>query len=263
MIKDRFDIDVSASAVRRLLKKHGYKKYRSGSLPAKADAELQRTFYENILLPLMETAEDVKNDVVLLFADAAHFVCGCDFLGGVYSLARRFLQTFSGRQRNNVLAAIDFVTKKIITEINDTYINAESVCNLLNKIAREYQGKQVYIVLDNARYQRCNAVEKCLNDINTNPDLNVTINLVYLPSYSPNLNLIERLWKFVKTELRKEYYSNFVEFKARIADIIASVDTINHDRICRLISKKVQLYDGLKQIDCHTLVNPEKEEKAS
>lgn len=257
MIKDRFDIDVSVSAVRRLLKRHGYKKYRSGSLPAKADAKLQREFYETILLPLMELAEEAK-DVVLLFMDAAHFVCGCEYLGGVYSKTRRFITTFSGRQRNNVLAAIDFVTKAIITEINDTYIKAESVCNLLYKIAEAYTGKVVNIVLDNARYQRCAAIVKCLNDINTNPDLNVTINLVYLPSYSPNLNLIERLWKFVKSELRQEYYSDFNEFKARILEIIASVDTTNHDRICRLIRKNVQLYDGLKPIDCHTLVSPEK-----
>lgn len=255
MIKDRFDINVSVSAVRRLLKRHGYKKYRSGSLPAKADAELQRVFYETVLLPLMGLAEEAK-DVVLLFMDAAHFVCSCDYLGGIYSKTRRFITTFSGRQRNNVLAVIDFVTKKIITEINDTYIKAESVCNLLYKIAEAYKGKVINIVLDNARYQRCAAITKCLADIKK--DLGVTINLVYLPSYSPNLNLIERLWKFVKSELRQEYYSDFNEFKARILEIIASVDTTNHDRICRLISKNVQLYDGLKPIDCHTLVSPEK-----
>lgn len=260
MIKDRFDIDVSVSAVSRLLKKHGYKKYRSGSLPAKADAERQREFYETILLPLMKMAEEVK-DVVLLFMDAAHFVCGCDYLGAVYSKTRRFLRTFSGRQRNNVLAAIDFVTKEIIAKINDEYINAGSVCNLLHKLAEIYTGKVIYIVLDNARYQRCAAITKCLNEIQAT--LGVTINLVYLPSYSPNLNLIERLWKFVKSELRQKYYSDFNEFKARILEILASVDTTNHDRICRLISKNIQLYDGLKPIDCHTLVSPEKEAKAS
>ena len=248
MIHDRFGVSVSVSAVHRFLKKNGYKHYRSGSLPAKADAKVQREFYETVLLPLMEKAEKARDDVALLFMDAAHFVIGCDFLGSVISKSRRFLQTFSGRQRHNVLGAIDFVTKKVITEVNDTYINAESVCNILRKIATKYQGKQIYIVLDNARYQKCKIVTELAKELN--------INLIYLPSYSPNLNLIERLWRFVKTELRKKYYSNFSDFKDRITEIINSVEGKNKGRICSLIGKKVQLYDGLKQIDCHTLVIP-------
>ena len=262
MILERFRVAISESAAGRFLKRHHYKKYKSGSLPAKANPTAQRVFYETVLLPLMEKAEETK-DSVLLFMDAAHFVICCDFLGSVYSKTRRFLQTFSGRQRHNVLGVIDFVSKKIITEVNDTYIDAKIVCRLFYKIAEEYAGKVINIVLDNARYQRCKAIVDCLKEINNNPEYNVTINLIYLPSYSPNLNLIERLWKFVKSELRQKYYSDFNEFKARIAEIIASVDTINHDKICKLIGKNVQLYDGLKPIDCHTLVLPKEEEETA
>lgn len=91
-------------------KKNGIKKLKNGSLPAKADTEKQRAFYDSVLKPLMDKAE--QSEVVLLFMDASHFVMGCDFLGCIYGKVRRFVLTFSGRKRYNVLGAIDYVTKK-------------------------------------------------------------------------------------------------------------------------------------------------------
>ena len=245
----RFGITLSPSAVSRLLRKNGYSWYKCGSLPAKADAEAQRKFYDTVLHPLMEKAE--KGEIVLFFVDAAHFVIGCDFLGRVYSKSRRYIITLSGRQRHNVLAAINYVTKGVLTVENDTYIDAQCVRDLLDKIHEAYPDKEVHIILDNARYQKCSAVTDWLAD-------HPHIVLDYLPSYSPNLNLIERLWKFVKTELRQTYYTDFNVFKAKISEIIASTQTTNYGRICKLIGEKVQLFDGLNQIDCHTLVCPKK-----
>ena len=69
----------------------------------------------------------VKNNdnEALLFMDASHFVMGCDFLGRVYSRTRRFVKTFSGRRRFNVLGALDFVTGKVLTVTNDSYITGQ------------------------------------------------------------------------------------------------------------------------------------------
>ena len=250
-IKDRFGVTLSQSSASRLVKKHGFKKLKCGSFPAKACAEAQRIFYETILLPLMKRAKDANDNMVLLFMDASHFVIGCDFIGSVYTIARRFICTFSGRQRRNVLAALDFVTMKILTVENDTYINAYSVYELLHKIHETYLGKEVHIILDNVRYQKCSAVQDLAKELG--------IILDFLPTYSPNLNLIERLWRLVKSQLRQKYYSDFGEFKARIDEIIDSMGTVGtacHDKLCRLIGEKVQLFDGMKQIDPHTLVSP-------
>ena len=68
----------------------------------------------------MKQAEE--GNLVLLFMDASHFVLGCDYLGYIYSRVRRFVKTFSGRKRYNVLGAIDYVTKRILTVTNDSYI---------------------------------------------------------------------------------------------------------------------------------------------
>jgi hypothetical protein len=108
-------------------------------------------------------------------------------------LARLFIPSSSGRKRyngsttltNRVLGAIDAITHQLITVCNETYINACSVCDLLHKI-RNTVGTvfPITIVLDNARYQRC--------DIVTDLAKELKIELLFLPSYSPNLNLMLR-----------------------------------------------------------------------
>jgi hypothetical protein len=124
-----------------------------------------------------------KETITLLFMDASHFVMGCDFLGYIYGMTRRFIKTYSGRKRYNVLGALNFVLKKVTTVTNDTYITAVEICELLQKVAVEYAGKPIYIVLDNARYQKCKIVQELANQLG--------IYLIYIPPYSPNLNLID------------------------------------------------------------------------
>jgi len=96
----------------------------------------------------------------------------------------------AGRQRFNVLGALNAITHELICVVNETYINSENVCKLLHKLAALNLGVPITIVLDNARYQKCVLVTAAAASLN--------IELCFLPSYSPNLNLIERLWKFVK-----------------------------------------------------------------
>ncbi|MDR3365035.1 MAG: hypothetical protein LBS91_08875 [Clostridiales Family XIII bacterium] len=103
---------------------------------------MQRAFYEGTLLPLMKKAEG--NLVALLFLDASHFVMGCDFLGFVYGKTRRFVKTFSGRRRYNVLGAPDFVSKTVTAVTNDTYITASEICVMLRKLSQDYAGQSIY-----------------------------------------------------------------------------------------------------------------------
>ncbi len=117
-------------------------------MPAKADAEGQSRFYDGVPHPLMEKAK--ADELSLLFMDASHFVLGCDFLGCIYCGMRRFVLTFSGRKRYNVLGAIDYATKRVLTVANDTYITATEVCEMLQKVSADYPGRVVHIVLDNA-----------------------------------------------------------------------------------------------------------------
>lgn len=191
----------------------------------------------------MEKAED--GTLALLFMDASHFVMGCDYLGSIYCRARRFVKSFSGRMRYNVLGAIDFTTKEVVTVTNDAYITATEVCEMLQKLSTKYADKPVHLVLDNARYQKCRLVQDLAKELG--------VNLVYIPPYSPNLNLIERLWKFVKGELRSKHYDDFTAFQKKIDSIIESTTKDNLSKIKNLIGEKVQLFDGMKSITDSTL----------
>jgi transposase len=135
------------------------------------------------------------------------------FRGRVWSVVRKWVRTASGRQRFNVLGALNFVTKKIETIVNSTYITSIEVVAMLEKLANIHADKTINVVLDNARYQRCKLV--------TERAAQLGINLVFLPTYSPNLNLIERVWKFVKSNvLNSAYHETFLDFSNIIESFI-------------------------------------------
>jgi transposase len=188
------------------------------------------------LKPRLESAK--KREQLVYFVDAAHFVLG-SFLGYLWCVVRIFISTSSGRSRYNVLGAIDAITHQVITVCNDAYINACSVCELLNKI-RENAGNKIPItlVLDNARYQKCALV--------TELAAKLSIELLFLPSYSPNLNLIERLWKWVKKDcLNCKYYKSFDEFKESINQSLLKVTKIeNKKEMDSLLALNFQLFDS-------------------
>ena len=163
-------------------------------LPAKADPQVQADFLKNEMEPRLTEAKAGKRAV--FFVDAAHFVLA-PFLGFLWSVVRVFIQAPAGRQRFNVLGALNAITHELITVTNDAYITAESVCALLDKLDKLKLGVPISLFLDNARYQRCALVIQKAASLD--------IELCFLPSYSPNLNLIERMWKFVKKQC---LYSN-------------------------------------------------------
>ena len=260
MIKDRFQIALSIASTAVLIGTLGIKRLKAASFPANANPSLQQEFYTDVLLPFMKKAK--KGDINLLFMDGSHFVMGCDFLGYVYGSVRRFLRSHSGRKRYNVLGALDFVTKKVHTVTNDTYLTAKEVIEMMYKITSFYgEGKPIRVILDNARYQKCKAVEEVKLELQKSFDFD----FVYLPSYSPNLNLVERIWRFVKTELRSRYTTNmsFNEFCTNIDEIIESTTGTAKTRINSLIGEKVQVYDSLIPVDAHTYVMPREEKKVA
>ena len=246
MVYDKFGIKVSVDVIGRLLKKKGIKWLKCGSLPAKAEPAKQRLFYDTILYLLMSLAR--QGTVDLFFLDASHFVMGCDYLGYIYGTTRRYIRTYSGRKRYNVLGALNFVSKRVTTITNDTYITATQICELLKKIASEHAGRPIFIILDNARYQKCAIVKELAGHLG--------IYLIYIPPYSPNLNLIERLWKHVKGRLRTKYYDKFDEFKERIDSIVSSTDKEDKALIDRLIGEKVQLFDEPTAANTITICKP-------
>ena len=170
------------------------------------------------------------------FCDASHFVFGA-FLCYLWCFVRFFLRTPAGRKRHNVLGALDYVSKQLTTVVNTTYINALTVCELLQTLTDRYPGTPMTLVMDNARYQRCALVQEKAKALG--------IELLFLPSYSPNLNLIERVWKFVKAEcLGGKHYENFEQFQQGINDCVSNLSSKHKQKMDSLITRNFQLFDN-------------------
>jgi transposase len=149
---------------------------------------------------------------------------------------RLFIPGPSGRKRYNVLAALDAITHQVIRISNHAYINAESVCELLRQVAAAGLGRPLTLVLDNARYQRCAAVQALARSLR--------IELLYLPSSSPNLNLIERVWKFVKKEcLAARCLQDYEAFTAVIGDCLNSLPTKHKAKMDTLLTLNFQTFE--------------------
>lgn len=172
--------------------------------------------------------------------DAAHFVYGT-FLCYLWSFKRLWVRAASGRQRFNVLGAWNAATRQLTYVTNTTVVNTDTMCELLRKIAAHNLIGPIAIVLDNARYQRNGVVHALAAELG--------ITLLFLPSYSPNLNLIERLWKFIKREsLYGRYHPKFADFQAAIQHTIEELDGAHAPRLASLMTHNFQEFQNVSLI---------------
>jgi transposase len=170
--------------------------------------------------------------------DAAHFIFAT-FLGYIWCRTRCFLKSHAGRKRYHVLGALNAVSKKVSIYTNDTTLGALSVCIFLKQVFLEYYGKQIVIILDNASYQRCKLVRRYARVLG--------IELLFLPSYSPNLNLIERFWKYVKKEvLYSTFHNNYAIFKQQIDDCVKNAFKKDKEKLETLLTHKFQSFKKVK-----------------
>jgi len=150
---------------------------------------------------------------------------------------RIFLKTSAGRNRINVLGALHATSKQVITNINTTYINAQTIIDFMIQIKSLYVDLPIVLVMDNAKYQHCKLVlEKAKS-------LNITI--LFLPAYSPNLNIIERLWKFTKKKiLYAKYYDTPNKFHQAVTDFFkVELNQKYQKEMETLLTLKFQLWE--------------------
>jgi transposase len=196
---------------------------------------VQQEFLSADLRPALDAAQSGTGHV--FFVDAAHFVYGT-YLCCLWCITRIFVRAASGRQRFNVLGAWNAVTRQLLAVTNTTVVNTDTMCELLRKIAAENLIGPITIVLDNARYQRNKVVQSLAAELG--------IRLLYLPSYSPNLNLIERLWGFAKRQsVYGKYHANFASFRTAIETTLASIPTTNAPKLKTLMTLTFQEFDDV------------------
>lgn len=196
-----------------LLKKKRHCSYKKTRLiPGKAqEVQVQKNFI-SLMESLFECAK--RNDKeILLYADPMPQIHNVETDYAWQEKGRagtKEIASNTGRRRLNIVGAINPVTMQPTILLEEENCNADSIVRLLQTIKNQYnQAETICLILDNARYQKGIIAQSKAKELG--------IDLVYLPPYSPNLNLIERLWKFFKKKVMKnKYYEDYKTFRTAI-----------------------------------------------
>ena len=172
----------------------------------------------------------------------------------VWCFQRLFVKAPSGRPRVNVLAALKAITHEVCTVQNPPYMTAETVCELLRLLAQSQPGCPVTVILDKARYQRCALVQTVAQTLG--------MEWLYLPTYSPNLNLIERFWKFVKKQcLYSKYYPDSESFQQAIMACIEQAPILHKAELEKLLTLRFHTFQAVSVIGEHHPVSERSKKK--
>ena len=232
-IKEVCGVERKPTRVRYFLKSHGYRFRKMGQVPGKANPSLQEQWLDD-LKPYIAGAQSGK--CRLLYSDAVHFTLS-SFACHAWSKERIYLRTAAGRNRLNVLGAVDAITKEVFAVDNTTYITAETIKGFLQGLRDRTPDIPIAVVMDNARYQHCKAV--------TDKAEGLGIKLLFLPPYSPNLNIIERLWKFIKKSvLYGRYYDKPAKFHQAIKNFLKEINCKHQDELDSLLTLNFQIINS-------------------
>jgi transposase len=211
-VEKTFEVSYTASGMTALLHRLGYVYKKPKLVPGKADPVAQEAF----LAEYEEVKKNKGEDDPVYFMDAVHPqhnpVIAC---GWIKRGQDREVRSNTGRRRVNINGAIDLERLEPVVRFDET-INTDSTIALFEQLEEvNLAATWIYVICDNARYYRSKAVKEYLKTSR--------IKLVFLPPYAPNLNLIERLWKFFKKKvLYNQYYESFGEFRVACEEFFSN-----------------------------------------
>jgi transposase len=205
--------------MRNWLQRHGFSYKKPAIVPGKANEQQQKEWiaeYEKL-------RNELPADETICFMDGVHPTHNVQpAYGWIKKGVRKEISTNSGRSRLNLSGAVDVISHGVIVHADQT-LNAEATINFFRKIEAAYPDKnKIHVFCDNARYYKNKLV---LGYIESSK-----ITLHFLPPYSPNLNPIERLWKWMKERvIYNEYYPEFNEFKSAILGFFSLLSSLTSD----------------------------------
>lgn len=213
-VEETFSITYTVQGMTDLLRRLGYVYKKPKLVPGKhQDVETQLAFVERY----EKLKQSKGKDDPIYFMDGVHPQHNpVAAYGWIKRGVEKTIESNTGRNRVNINGAIDISCFNVVVEF-DERVNAQSTIALFKKIeAKHRKAKTIYIYCDNARYYRSRLVQEYLETSR--------IILIFLPPYCPNLNLIERLWKYFRKEiLYNEYYEKFSDFQLACQNFFAGI----------------------------------------
>ena len=230
-VKTTFGIQYTEKGILYLLHRLGFVYKKPKKIPGKADAEKQKVFIE-------QTYDKLKSSMGpndrLYFVDGVHPQHNpIAAYGWIRKGTLKEIKTNTGRKRININGALDIETFNLVYR-EDPTINADSTIGLLQQLELQNPlSNHIYVICDNARYYRSRLVQDYIKDSK--------IELIFLPSYSPNLNLIEHLWRFLNKHLRyNRYHETFDLFKEACFEILDNLQDY-HEELTSLLTERFEI----------------------
>lgn len=208
-VSTTFGVSYSLSGMTKLLHRMNYVFKKPKLCPGKPDKDLQEQFVECYVDFMSKKSEKEA----VFFVDAVHAVHNSLVgYGWIKKGSERDLKANAGRERFNIHGAMNAETFETVTVMGDANVDSSSTIELFELLEKLYPlATTIYVILDNAKYHFSREVQAWVEKSR--------IKMVNLPAYSPELNMIERLWRVFKTKvLRNVYYENFKEFKKACSD---------------------------------------------
>jgi transposase len=232
-IQEQFGVSYSPSGVKDLLHRIGASYHKVSGFFWKADRQKQRQFVRKYRRHQREAGPKTRR----YFGDACHPIWGLDLLYCCWLLVgqRLYVGVGSGRKRLNLLGAYspddhDYVDLRLTQE----NITGEQFVKLLEKLLARHPDTEKFILyLDNARYYSKPVVKEWLAR-------HRQFHLVFLPAYSPNLNLIERLWKFLRKKALHRWHPTFEGMQEAVAEVLDHLERY-HSELDRLMSEEFHI----------------------
>lgn len=229
-IEQRWGIRYSERGVNSLLHRLGFVYKKTKAVPGKANAQAQEAFLEEY----EKLKKNKASSSPVYFADATHPQHNTQL---AYAWVRkgeeRQILSNTGRRRLNINGALDIQGMSAVIRYEET-VNADAAIGLFQALEEKHpEAEKIYVICDNARYYRAKDVSQFLE--------NSRVEVVFLPPYSPNLNLIERFWKFFKKKtLYNRYYERFEQFKDACESFFDNLDHY-HSELRSLLTENFEI----------------------
>jgi len=229
-IKTEFAVTYSTSGIVSFLHRLGFEYKNTVLVPSNYSPEKQELFkdvYEVL-------SENIKSDEAILFGDGVHpqhnTTCSKAW---IKKGETQEVKSNTGRSRINIHGAYNPATQEIVIHEDET-LNTENTKKFFRKIEDFYTDKvKIYLILDNARYYKNSEICEYLKTSK--------IKILHLPPYSPNLNLIERLWKFMRKKvINNKFYEKFTLFKKTIMEFFENSEKYK-DELASFIGQRLHL----------------------
>lgn len=221
-IENNFGFRYSESALRSILHKLDFSYKKTTNVPGGLNPVEQAAFLDQLEPFLAETDPETE---VVCFMDAVHpqHNTRSDYVWTKRGQNKE-VSSNTGRNRLNINGAMNAHAPEEVTVVESECINAQSTQKLLEKLLDRYIDKEtIWVIADNARYYDNTTLRDWLSK-------NPKIQIIHLPPYSPNLNLIERLWKFMRKKvINLHYYPKFDDFRRAVLDFFQNIGNYKWD----------------------------------